>query len=102
MFRSRSPLFVLAVAFALACGTLASAEELTVDNCKVVKIDGSKLTLETAKGDRHSAEVAADAKVTVDGKDAKLGDMKDGMKIKVTVRKEGGTPTIVRVEGSTK
>jgi Cu/Ag efflux protein CusF len=100
MFAVRTLLIVAVIG--LAWGTPAFADEITVDNCKVVKVDGTRLSLETAKGDKHSAEVASGATITLDGKDAKLSDLKEGTKIKVTVRKDGGTPTIQKVEASSK
>jgi hypothetical protein len=102
MFAPRSPLFVFAVVVALAFGTAAHADEATLDNCKVVKIDGTRLTLETPKGVQHTAEVASDARITLDGKSAKLSDLKEGTKMKITARKEGGTATILKIEASTK
>lgn len=102
MSLTRSLMFAFAVAFALVvCGSVALAEEATFDNCKVVKVEGTKLHLENAKGDKHAAE-AGSAKITLDGKDVKLSDLKSGTKIKLTVQKENGNVTILKVEGTTK
>jgi hypothetical protein len=79
----------------------AIAEEAMFDNCKVVKVEDRKLFLEK-EGQQHSAEVASDAKIFVDGKEIKLGDLKPGTKVKITARKGDGSVTIVKVEGSTK
>lgn len=52
----------------------------------VVKAGDGKLTM-TYKGSskEHSHDVAADAKITVDGQEAKLEDLKEGFHVKVTV-----------------
>ncbi|MBA4190144.1 MAG: hypothetical protein C0467_19340 [Planctomycetaceae bacterium] len=103
MFAFRSSAFVLAVAvgLALACGT-ALADEATIDNCKVAKVEGTKLTFETPKGVKYTGEVAGDAKITLDGKAAKLSDLKEGTKLVLTAKKESGAITILKVDGSTK
>jgi hypothetical protein len=103
MFAFRSSMLVLAVAVVLALvGGRAMADEATLPNCKVVKIDGTKLTFETPKGVKHTADVASDAKLSIDGKEAKLSDFKEGTKISLTAKKEGGVATILKLEGSTK
>lgn len=52
----------------------------------VVSVADGKLTM-TATGskDEHSHAVAADAKITLNGKEVKLTDLKKGDKIKVTL-----------------
>lgn len=95
-------LFAAAAALALVCGNAPAAEEKTIDNCKVVKVDGTKLTIEREPGKEHTAEVAADAKITADGKDVKLADLKVGTRVKVTVKKEDAKLTITKVEATTK
>jgi hypothetical protein len=59
------------------------------DNCKVVKVDGNGL-FRSRDGNEHSCEVASDAKITEDGKAAKLADPEAGMKAKVTARNGEG------------
>jgi hypothetical protein len=98
-FSKLLPLFALAVVFAFA--STAAAEEKVVDNCKVVKTEGNKLFITDPKGGQHSAEVTSSAKITIDGKDAKLGDLKEGLKVKLTLEKGDGNIQIVKVEGST-
>lgn len=53
---------------------------------KVVKAGDGKLTM-TFKGDekKHTHDVAKDAKITLDGKPAKLDDLKEGYQVKVTM-----------------
>jgi hypothetical protein len=78
----------------------ARADEKVVDGCKVVKVEDSRLFLTDAKGGMHSADVASDAKITVGGRDVKLADLKAGQTVKLTLKKEEGSPiTIVKIEG---
>ena len=77
------------------------AEEGVFENCKVVKVEDRKLYLEK-EGQQHFAEVAADAKITMDGKAIKLADLKAGTTVKITARKGDGGVTILKVEGTSK
>ena len=79
----------------------ANAEEKVVDNCKVVKVEGGKLFITDEKGNNHSAEVSKEAKITLDGKTAKLEDLKADQKVKLTIEK-GDKITITKVEATTK
>jgi hypothetical protein len=66
---------------------------------KVVKVDGAKLTMTDKDGkNEHTHIVPATAKVTVDGKDAKLGDLKPGQAVKVKVEKVGDKTEIVSID----
>lgn len=53
---------------------------------KVVSIDGDKLMMSDKDGKEHSHQIAANATITCDGKDCKMGNLKAGMKIRVTTR----------------
>lgn len=66
----------------------------------VVKAADGKLTM-TYKGktEKHTHEVAKDAKITLDGKAAKLEDLKEGNHVKVTAHDEHG---IVKIEAHSK
>src|SRR5262245_22647710 len=80
--------FLVAVS-ALALVVWAVPSTLAADDAHggtVVAVADGKLTM-TATGskDEHSHAVAADAKVTLNGKDIKLTDLKKGDKIKVTL-----------------
>ena len=56
---------------------------------KVVKVDGTKLTMTDKEGkNQHTHTIPADAKITLDGKEAKLEDLKVGAKVKVTTEKK--------------
>ena len=52
----------------------------------VVKVDGDKVVVKTGVKDAKEVTVATDkdTKVTIDGKDAKVGDLKAGMTATVT------------------
>jgi hypothetical protein len=93
--------FMFAIAVGMARVSPAIAEEAVFDNCKIVKVEDRKLFLEK-QGQQRSVEVAAEAKITLDGKDIKLGDFKPGTKVKITARKGDGNVTILKVEGTTK
>ncbi len=50
-----------------------------------VKVSGDKLTSTCGKGNEHSYTVAKEAKVTCDGKEAKLAELKAGSTIRLTM-----------------
>jgi hypothetical protein len=50
----------------------------------VVSVVGDKLTMTNKEGKEQSQTLAADVKVTCDGKDCKAADLKPGMRIRVT------------------
>lgn len=93
------PAFAFTLALLFASG--AMAEEKVIDGLKVVKTEGNKLFV--MKGEaQHSAEVASDAKITIDGKDAKLEDLKEGHSAKVTLEKGDSGLRILKVEATSK
>jgi hypothetical protein len=83
------PLFVVALVLALYAGTplLADDKDTETHSGTVVSVSGTKLVMTDKAGKEHSHTVAKDAKVTLDGRDAKLADLQPGMKIKVTTPK---------------
>jgi hypothetical protein len=54
----------------------------------VVKVAGDRLTTKCGKGDEHQYVVSQDAKVTCDGKESKLSDLKQGSTIRMTTGKD--------------
>ena len=84
---SRIPcLVVVALALiALTEPSLLAADEKPHE-ATVVKAGAGKITL-TFKGDdqKHTHDVAKDAKITLDGKDAKLQELKEGFPVKLTM-----------------
>ena len=77
-------------AMALALVALAALPLLGADDkvyeATVVRADDGKITL-TFKGDdqKHTHDVAKDAKITLDDKKAKLEDLKEGYQVKVVM-----------------
>ena len=58
---------------------------------KVVSVTGDKLTTTCSEGQEHCHTVAKDAKVTCDGKPSKAADLKAGMHVRVTTKKDDKT-----------
>ena len=73
------------VAPALAAPETNTANEATHDG-KVVSITNGTLVMTNKEGQEHLQTLAADAKVSCDGKDCKASDLKAGMKIRVPPR----------------
>jgi len=65
----------------------------------VVKAGDGQLTMTAAKGAReeHTHVVALDAKITVDGKESKLEDLKKGDQITVTEEKKGDKKMVTKI-----
>ncbi len=80
------PLFVAALALAVFVSQRVSAADDKVHEATVVKAGDGKITL-TFKGDekKHTHDVADDAKITLDGKKAKLEALKEGFSVKMTM-----------------
>ncbi len=94
------PVCVVAVVIALAVNTPVRADD--AHEGLVVKAGDGKLTMTDKDGkNEHTHDVAADAKITCDGKDCKLADLKKGYKVKVTVKKDGGKEQATRIEART-
>jgi hypothetical protein len=82
------PLLLIALALACVVALPIYAADKDKDNSHegtVVKAGDGKLTM-TMKDDKkeHTHDVAKDARITLDGKAAKLDDLKAGMMCKVT------------------
>lgn len=60
----------------------------THDGVVVSAADG-KLTMSMSDGSEHSHMIGANVAITIDGKEAKLSDLKKGDKITVNTDKEG-------------
>jgi len=76
------------VALALFVAAPINAADDGTHTGKVVKVDGTKLTMTGKDGKEHTHVIPAGAKVIVDGKDAKLADLKEGQEITVIVDKK--------------
>jgi len=67
----------------------------------VVSVADGKLVMADKDGkNEHTHSVAKDAKVTCDGKDCKLEDLKKGAQVTVTT-KEGDPTVAVKIDAST-
>ena len=65
----------------------------------VVSAAGGKLTMTDKDGkNEHTHEVALDAKISCDGKECKLEDLKKGASVKVTTKEKKA----IKIEASTK
>ena len=101
MFYRMLPLFFLVVG--LTASGIRSEEKVDKADAdthegKVVKVDGNKLTMSDKEGKHeHTHTVTADTKVSCDGKDCKLADLKSGCTVRVTTKK-GDKDTVVKVE----
>jgi len=100
------PLALVAVALALFLAAPALSEDkpagakadASTHEGKVVSAAGTKLIMTDKDGKEHTHTLAADAKVSVDGRNAKVEDLRPGMRIRVTTDK-GNVGVATRVEG---
>jgi hypothetical protein len=85
MFRTLSLLFVSLALIGLAGLPLLAADE-KFHEAHVVKVGDGKITLHFKNAEKpHTHEVAKDAKITLDGKKAKLEDLKEDFSAKVVM-----------------
>ena len=98
MFRTLAlALAVVALLCFVAAPAHVEKEDDTVEG-KFVKVDGKTLTVKDKDDKEHSCEMADDAKVSCDGKECKASDLKEGVKVKVTLKDKKA----IKVEASTK
>jgi hypothetical protein len=87
-----------AVALVLLVGVRALADDKNQMEGKIVRIEGNKIVMTDKDGKKeHTHTLAPDAKVMLDGKEAKLTDLKKDQTVRVTT-KEGDPTQAVRVE----
>ena len=86
MMSRNSFLAAAAAALVALAGLPLLAADDKVHEATVVKAGEGKITL-TFKGDdsKHTHDVAKDAEITLDGKKAVLGDLKEGFPVKATM-----------------
>jgi hypothetical protein len=66
---------------------------------KVVKVEPGKLTMSDKEGkNQHTHVIAPDTKITLNGKAAKLEDLKPGNAVKVTIEKKDDKLHIVSID----
>ena len=85
---------MLAVAL-LAAGTAAAADSM---EGKIVSAFGQRLTMTDDAGAQHVLTISDDAKITLDGKEAKLADLKAGFNVKAEVEKDGTALKATKIE----
>jgi len=92
---------VLGLVFMAALAANATEQQPKSHDGTVVKAIDGKLTM-NLKGDKkdHTHIVSKTAKITVDGKAAKLEDLKEGMPVTVTL--DDGTNTAIVIAARTK
>jgi hypothetical protein len=94
---------LVAVALVLLVGARAVADEKQKDSKnqmegKVVRIEGNKIVMTDKDGkNEHTHTLAADARISCDGKECKLTDLRKDQHVRVTT-KEGDPTQAVRVE----
>src|SRR5262249_34568376 len=88
---------VMALVCLVASPSLAEKKDHTAEGT-FVKVDGKTLTIKDKENKEHSCEIAPDAKVSCDGKECKVADLKAGVKVKVTISDKKAT----KIEASTK
>ena len=78
--------FLVAVALVVLAGLSVCAADDKIHEVTVVKAGDGTITL-TLKGDdqKHTHDVAKDAKITLDGKKAKLEELKEGFPAKAMI-----------------
>ena len=96
-------LLAAAVAF-WAGGASARAQEKKdhIHEGHVVKVADGKLTMVGGDKKEVTHPVPKEAKVTIDGKDTKLEDLKPHTQVKVTMKEEGGKHVVTKIEATTK
>ena len=80
---------------------MAVADVKPADNTHtgvVVTAADGKLTMTGKDGKEHTHAVAKDAKISCDGKDCKLEDLKKGQTATVTVEKQGDDTVVTKIE----
>ena len=91
--------FVAVAALAVFASASIAAKDDATHSGVVVSAGEGKLTMSDKDGkNEHSHDVAADAKVSCDGKECKLEDLKKGASVKVTIKDKKAT----KIEASTK
>ncbi|MGD9858171.1 MAG: hypothetical protein AB7U20_24775 [Planctomycetaceae bacterium] len=68
---------------------------------QLISMTGAELVMTGKDGKEHSHSVSPETKVTCDGKVCKMGDLKAGMKIRVTTKK-ADKGTLIEIEALSK
>jgi hypothetical protein len=89
----------VALALTLFIGQAALAAD-KVHEGTVVKAGDGKLTMTDKKGNEHSHVVPAEAIITLDGKECKLEELKEGFSVKVSIKED--EKTVTKIDASSK
>jgi hypothetical protein len=81
-------------------GNVFAADEVHAG--KVLLAKDGKISIQDKDGNSEVFAVAADAKITLDGKPAELDDLANGNVAKITVKSVGNKKTAVVIEAKTK
>jgi hypothetical protein len=96
-------LSLAALSLALWAGGTAIADDAAKPGTHeglVMKAAEGQLTMTDKDGkNEHTHVVAVDAKITCDGKECKLEDLKKGDHVRVTAEKKGDKVLVVKIEG---
>jgi hypothetical protein len=66
---------------------------------RITRVDEAQREIVLDAGDATTqVRVAKDAKITIDGASAKLGDLKRGAEVRASLDSAGGDPQVVRIE----
>jgi hypothetical protein len=95
------PLCLVAFVAALFLSQPARADDKMTQEGSFVSYVNNKLLITDKDGKEHTYTLAANAKITLDGKDAKMEDFKKGNHVTVTTKKEAPNAA-VEVDGKTK
>src|SRR4051812_36742689 len=99
MFRIFSALLI-ALTFTASSALAVAVDE--VHEGKVIAAADSKITIQDKDGNSEVFAVAPDAKITFDGKPAKLQEIANGSVAKVTVKTAGNKKTATMIEAKSK
>ncbi|HZL88409.1 MAG TPA: hypothetical protein VFB96_08555 [Pirellulaceae bacterium] len=91
---------LLVAAFVISTGAAALAADTETHDGKITKVDKGNVTIQGTDKKDTVVSVGDATKVKVDGKEAKVADLKVGMKAKATCKKEGTKHVAVSIDAS--
>jgi predicted metal-binding membrane protein len=94
---TRRSLFAALAALAMVAwvGTVSFAKDDATHEGTVVSVADGKLTMADKDGKEHSHDIAATTPITLNGKEAKLADLKKGDKVTVSM---GADRKVTKIE----
>jgi hypothetical protein len=103
LYRLSLPVVLGALALALFVSQTAMAADKTHEG-KIVKVADGKLTMTDKDGtNKKTHDVSTDAKITCDGKEVKLDELKEGQFVKVTMNTDDNEKsTVTKIEAREK